>query len=534
MPGVPSWVHTEERRLGGNIMAMTENGKVLLEARGIVKDFPGQRALDKVDFDVRRGEVHALIGENGAGKSTLIKILAGAYRQDEGDIVIDGEKRDISNSGDSQALGLSFIHQDLNIVPHLSVAENIFLGRYPRNNLGIVRLSKMVEMARCIPEGVTINANLRVPVGSLPIIDQWKTAINRALAQKSRIIFMDEPTTSLTHTEVDELFSSIAHLKETGKAIVYVSHRMEEIFRIADRVTIIKDARKVGTVFTRDLDLGGLYHMMLGRELKDVFPPRSRPTTDICLEVNNLCRGSAVRNVSFCLHKGEILGIAGLVGSGRTELARLLFGADKKDEGDIIMDGEKMVFKSPGDAVRCGIALVPEERHTQGLVLPMDVKQNITLASLNRIWRWSRIPVLSRRKERILGQQFASATNVKAHDLKQQVNSLSGGNQQKVVLSKWLCNNARILILDEPTRGVDVGAKFSLYSIITELAGRGVGIILISSDLKEVVGMSHRILVLDQGAMTAELPSYETDPRATLDLCIQACKIRKFKGQEKG
>jgi ABC-type sugar transport system ATPase subunit len=513
---------------------MTENGKVLLEARGIVKDFPGQRALDKVDFDVRRGEVHALIGENGAGKSTLIKILAGAYRQDEGDIVIDGEKRDISNSGDSQALGLSFIHQDLNIVPHLSVAENIFLGRYPRSNLGLVRLSKMVEMAKQIPEAVTINANFRVPAGSLPIIDQWKIVINRALALNSRIIFMDEPTTSLTHTEVDELFSSIAHLKETGKAIVYVSHRMEEIFRIADRVTVIKDARNVGTVSVHDLDPGVLYHMMLGRELKDVFPPKAPPTTDVCLEVKNLSRGRAVRNVSFCLHKGEVLGIAGLVGSGRTELAHLLFGADKKDEGDIIMDGEKMDFTSPTDAIRSGIALVPEERHAQGLVLPMDVKQNITLATLRRIRRWSRIPILSSRKERAIGQQFASATNVKAHDLKQQVNSLSGGNQQKVVLSKWLCTNARILILDEPTKGIDIGARFSLYSTIAELAGKGVGIILISCDLREVVGMSHRILVLDQGTVTAEFPSDETNQRATLDLCVQACKIRKGKSQSIG
>jgi ABC-type sugar transport system ATPase subunit len=510
-------------------MAATGNGKVLLEARGIVKDFPGQRALDKVDFDVRRGEVHALIGENGAGKSTLIKILAGAYRQDEGDIVMDGEKKDISNSGDSQALGLSFIHQDLNIVPHLSVAENIFLGRYPRSNFGLVRLSKMVEMAKRIPEAITINANFRAPVGSLPIIDQWKTVINRALAQNSRIIFMDEPTTSLTHTEVDELFSSIAHLKETGKAIVYVSHRMEEIFRIADRVTVIKDARNVGTVPVHDLDPGVLYHMMLGRELKDVFPSKARPTTDVCLEVKNLSRGRTVRNVSFCLHGGEILGIAGLVGSGRTELARLLFGADKKDEGDIIMGGEKMNFTSPADAIRSGIALVPEERHAQGLVLPMDVQQNITLATLRRIRRWSRIPILSNRKERAIGQQFASATNVKAHDLKQQVNSLSGGNQQKVVLSKWLCTNARILILDEPTKGIDIGARFSLYSTIAELAGRGVAVILISSDLREVVGMAHRILVLDQGAVTAEIPCDETNQRVTLDRCIQACKIRESK-----
>lgn len=522
----------KKRGLGG--MVMTENGNILLEARRIVKDFPGQRALDKVDFDVCRGEVHALIGENGAGKSTLIKILAGAYRQDEGDILIDGEKRYISNSGDSRALGLSFIHQDLNVVPHLSVAENMFLGRYPRSRFGTVHLSEMVKMASAIPQGVKINADLRAPVGSLPIIEQWKTVINRAIGENARIIFMDEPTTSLTHSEVDELFSSISHLKETGKSIVYVSHRMEEIFRIADRVTIIKDAKKVGTALVPDLEPGALYQMMLGRELKDAFPPKAPSKSGVCLEVNNLCRGKAVRSVSFRLHEGEILGVAGLVGSGRTELARLLFGADKKDEGDIIINGRKAVYKSPTDAIRYGIALVPEERHAQGLVLPMDVKRNITLASLEKIWRWPRVPILSPRKERAIGQQFVSATNVKVHDLKQRVNSLSGGNQQKVVLSKWLCNDARVLILDEPTKGVDIGARFSLYTIIAELAKKGVGVILISSDLREVVGMSHRIVVMDQGAMTAEFLSDEKDQRATLDLCIKACKIQDSKGQGKG
>jgi len=506
-------------------MTVTGEAEVLLEARGIVKNFPGQRALDGVDFDVRKGEVHALIGENGAGKSTLIKIFAGAYRQDQGEIVIGGERKDISSSGDSQSLGLAFIHQDLNIVPHLSVAENIFLGKYPRNRFGLVRFSKMVEMARSIPQAVTIHADLRAPAGSLPIIEQWKTVINRALAQRSRIIFMDEPTTSLTHTEVDELFHAIADLKRTGKAIVYVSHRMEEVFRIADRVTVIKDAKKIGTSLMRDLDHGKLYNMMLGRELKDVFPSRGRRTDVVCLETNNLSRAGAVKNVSFRLHGGEILGIAGLVGSGRTELARLLFGADKKDRGDIIINGKKMNFKSPADAIRCGIALVPEERHTQGLVLHMDVKENITLASLDRIRRWSRIPVLSRQKEGSLGRQFASVTNIKARDLRQPVNSLSGGNQQKVVLSKWLCSNARILILDEPTRGIDVGAKFSLYSTITELAGRGVAIILISSDLTEVAGMSHRVLVLHEGAIAAEIPNDGADPQVTLRLCLEACKL---------
>ena len=383
---------------------------IVLEARGIVKDFSGQRALDQVDLDVRSGEVHALIGENGAGKSTLIKIIAGLFPADEGEILLDGKRANIASPRDSQGLGLAFIHQDLNVVPHLSVAENIYLGRYPKNPFGLVRVAKMAEIARTIPEAVPINADLRRPVGALPLIEQWKTVINRALAMNSRIIFMDEPTTSLTHSEVEELFNSIAHLKKRGKAIVYVSHRMEEIFKLADRVTVIKDAKKVGTAPVSVLNSGQLYSMMLGRELEDVFPSKAPPGEKVCLEVKNLSRGNAVRDVSFQLREGEILGLAGLVGSGRTELARLLFGADRKDRGDIFINGEKADIRSPADAIRKGIGLVPEQRHTQGLVLPMDVKQNITLASLKQLWRSVRLPLLSRRKETTLAAKFVITT----------------------------------------------------------------------------------------------------------------------------
>ena len=501
-------------------MEIAESQDILLEARGIVKDFPGQRALENVDFDVRRGEVHALIGENGAGKSTLIKIIAGIYSADQGEILIDGERKHISNPLESQAQGLAFIHQDLNIVPHLSVAENIFLGSYPKSRLGMVRLSKMVEMARGIPEAIPIGADLRTPAGMLRVIDQWKTVINRALALQSRVIFMDEPTSSLTHNEVNELFRSILHLKESGKAIVYVSHRLEEVFRIADRVTVIKDAKKVGTVSVRLMDSGKIYQMMLGRELKDVFPPKGDPQNKVCLEVRNLTRGQAVKDIHFHLRNGEILGIAGLMGSGRTELARLLFGVDRKDHGDILIHGEKVDMRSPVDAIRCGVALVPEERRIEGLVLPMDVKQNITLASLSKLLRWMRIPVLSRQKEKSLARSHFESTGIKASGLSQRVESLSGGNQQKVVLSKWLCSDAKILILDDPTKGIDVGAKFALYQLITDLARSGVGIIMISSDLIEVVGLSHRILVMDQGMIKAELLSHETDLQSVLRLCL--------------
>mgnify|MGYP003966684811 FL=1 len=499
----------------------TDHRDILLEARGIVKEFSGQRVLDHVDFDVRRGEVHALIGENGAGKSTLIKIIAGAYRADQGEIFVDGERRQILDPGDSQALGLAFIHQDLNIVPHLSVAENIFLGRYPRNRLGLVQLSRMVKAAKEIPEGLRIDADLRRPAGMLSVIEQWKTVINRALALKSNIIFMDEPTSSLTHGEVEELFRSISHLKETGKAVVYVSHRMEEVFRIADRVTVIRDARKVGTDSASLMDPARLYQMILGREFKDVFPTKEDPQDRICLEVRDLSRGQAVRNIHFNLRKGEILGIAGLVGSGRTELARLLFGADRKDRGDIFIHGEKVEIRSPSDAIRCGVALVPEQRRSQGLVLPMDVKQNITLASLGKLWLRRGIPILSIQKEKVLAQDFFHFLEIKAYGLNQPVGLLSGGNQQKVVLSKWLCSEAKILILDEPTRGIDVGAKFAIYGIITELASRGVGIIMISSDLTEVVGLSHRILVMKQGMIKDDLSRRETDLPSILERSLE-------------
>ena len=499
---------------------MPTNQETILETRGIIKDFPGQRALDQVDFDVRTGEVHALVGENGAGKSTLVRIIAGLYRADQGEILIDGKACEITNPSDSQDLGLAFIHQELNIVPHLSVAENIFLGHYPLNRFKLVNLAKLVEMVRSIPDALSIGADLRLPAGSLSIIQQWKTIINRALALNSRIIFMDEPTSSLTHEEVNELFHSIAHLKTTGKAIVYVSHRMEEVFRIADRVTVIRDARKVGTADVNTMNSGKLYQMMLGRELRDIFPSSDPPKDQVLLEVKNLSRGQVIKDVSFKLHAGEILGLAGLVGSGRTELARLIFGADRKDGGEIFIEGEQVDIETTKEAIRHKVALVPEERRRDGLVLPMDVKQNITLASLQKLRRWAKLPVLSRSKEGLAARPFFESTAIKASGLNQKVALLSGGNQQKVILAKWLCSEARILIFDEPTRGIDVGAKFAIYELITQLASQGTGIILISSDLTEVVGLAHRVLVLEKGGIKAHLKSSEADLKTVTELLL--------------
>ncbi len=500
-------------------MSKTNTPTVLLEARKIIKDFPGQRALDNVDFDVRKGEVHALIGENGAGKSTLIKIIAGLYRADQGEVLVDGAKQHITNTHDSQELGLAFIHQELNIVPHLSVAENMFLGVYPRNKIGLVRLSKMVEMAKEIPDALSIGVDLRTPASMLSVIQQWKTVINRALALQSRIIFMDEPTASLTYEEVKELFHSIDNLRDMGKAIVYVSHRMEEVFEVANRVTVIKDAKKVGTVTVEETSSEKIYQMMLGRELKDAFPSSAEPQAESCLTVKSLSGAHTGKDISFDLKKGEILGLAGLVGSGRTELARLLFGADQKHEGEIFIDGMKASIKSPLDAIRKGIALVPEERRSQGLVLPMDVKQNITLASLWNILRWTKIPLLSRLKEKSVSQSLVESTGISTSGLKQLAQYLSGGNQQKVVLAKWLCSNAKIYIFDEPTRGIDVGAKYAIYKLVTELAQQGAGVILISSDLTEVVGLSHRILAMKDGAIQADL-GRNADLATVLDHCL--------------
>ncbi len=497
------------------------HNEVVLEARGLVKDFPGQRALDRVDFEIRRGEVHALIGENGAGKSTLIKIIAGFYRADEGTLMVDGRRREFNNPLEAQQAGLSFIHQELNIIPHLSAAENMFLGRRkPRNTLGLVSQKRMVASAGAIPNALPLQADLKTPAGMLSIIQQWKIAINRALALKPRIIFMDEPTASLTYEEVKELFESIRHLRESGTAIVYVSHRIEEIFEIADRVTVIKDGSKVGSAPVRVMDVDGLYKMMLGRGLRDIFPQRKLPQDETCLEVQNLTRAPAVNDVSFSVRRGEVLGIAGLIGSGRTELVRLLFGADRKDRGEISVNGTRVQIRSPQDAIRCGMAMVPEERRSQGVVLTMGIKHNITLAGLSRFRRWVRIPVIAQHKENAAARSLVESTGIRTQDLNKAVGLLSGGNQQKCVLAKWLCRGAKIFIFDEPTRGIDIGSRVSIYRMIADLAAAGAGVVLISSDLTEVMGLSHRILILKNGTKRSELDARQTDLKTVLGLCL--------------
>ncbi len=496
--------------------------KVLFEARGIVKDFPGQRVLDEVDFDVREGEIHALIGENGAGKSTLIKIFAGVYRPDAGKLILDGSEKEFSNPWRAQEAGLSFIHQELNIIPHLSAAENMFLGRKkPRNVLGMVTLDRMVRSAREIRDAVPLGADLKTPASLLTVIQQWKVVINRALALNPRIIFMDEPTASLTYDEVKELFDSIQHLRERGTAIVYISHRLNEIFEIADRVTVLKDGMNVGTARVAEMDMNRLFQMMLGRKLEEIFPAKQEPGDEIVLKIDGLTTRKFGKKVDFLLHKGEILGIAGVVGAGRTELGRAIFGADRKEQGEVFVFGRRVEVRSPRDAINQDIAFVPEERRYEGLVLPMSITHNITLASIQKFRRWLGIPVLDQKKERLEAKTLSEAIDIRTTDLRKPVRYLSGGNQQKCVLAKWLSKGAKIFIFDEPTRGIDIGSKTAIYKWIVQLASGGAGIILISSDFSEILGLSHRILIMDRGEIKTELPTDQTDLKTIMQVCLR-------------
>jgi ABC-type sugar transport system ATPase subunit len=492
-----------------------------LQANKIVKEFPGQLALNKVDFDVRDGEIHALIGGNGAGKSTLIKVFAGVYRPDSGKIILDGREGKFANTRQAQEAGLSFIHQELNIVPHLSAAENIFLGRRkPRNCLGMVSFKRMVDAAEKAQTDMPIGADLKTPASMLSVIQQWKVVISRALASKPAVIFMDEPTASLTYDEVRELFHSMKHLRDTGTSIVYVSHRLEEVFEIADRVTVMRDGRVVGTSTVQSIDMSKLFKMMLGKEFDDVFPKMRISGDEIVLRVEGLATAKSKKPINLSVRKGEIVGIAGTVGSGRTEIIRAIFGADKKKRGEISIFGEKARVDSPKEAIRKRIALVPEERRREGLVLSMSTRNNITLASLKYSRRWLRLPILHHGKEKERARKLAEALDIRTDKFEKPVGFLSGGNQQKCVLAKCLGTRAQIFLLDEPTRGIDIGAKIGIYKVIAELAGKGAGIMIISSDVLEIIGLCHRIIVMRKGEVVGELNSFHANLETVMGLCL--------------
>ena len=478
----------------------------LLEMRGIVKSFPGSQALRGVNFSLKAGEVLALLGENGAGKSTLMKVLGGAFRADAGSIEIDGVVQHFASPQGSLRSGVAVIYQEFNLVPGLTACENIFLGQEP-THVGFIAQAQERRQAAELFKRLGVEVDLDVPCRRLTTAQQQLVEIAKALAFQARIIVMDEPSAALTSHEVGRLFAIIEELKRQGIGIVYISHRLDEIFAIADRVTVLRDGLNVGERLIAQVTRQELIELMVGRVLSDEFPKRSTTIGPPRLEVTGLRRGRAVRDVSLSVHRGEILALTGLVGAGRTETVRLIFGADLREAGEIRLDGSLLAIRSPRDAIAAGIGLLTEDRKLQGLVLGHSVRENFGLPNLSWLTRGGFVML---RRERDEFARYAAALRIKASSSEQRADTLSGGNQQKVVLSKWLARNCNVLIFDEPTRGIDVGAKYEIYLLMNELAAQGKAILMISSELPEVLGMADRILILHEGRVTGEI----ADPRS--------------------
>ena len=500
IPETPGKHHQVAAAMAGTV-STTE--APVLRMEGITKTYPGVLALDGVSFEVRAGEVHALVGENGAGKSTLMKVLAGADARDSGAILIDGKPAHIDSPQAAMDLGVSIIYQEFNLVPYLSAAENIFLGREPHGRIpGFVNFAKMYGESQAIIDKLGVSLNVRTPVNRLSVAQQQMVEVAKATSRSARIIAMDEPSATLTEHELENLFALIRSLKEQGVSIVYISHRLEEVFQIADRVTVLRDGHLVATKDVTDTDREDIIQMMVGRELKEKIPKKPAVIGERVLAVEGIKRAGALEDISFEVRRGEIVGMAGLVGAGRTEVARAIFGADPIDGGRIWLDGEYVRIRSPRDAIGLGIGLVTEDRKSLGLILGMAVRENISLANLGSLARFG---FVNRRRERQVANRFIADLMIKTPSTEQQVQNLSGGNQQKVVLAKWLFTQSKVMIFDEPTRGIDVGSKVEIYQLMNRLAESGVGIIMISSELPEVLGMSDRILVMHDGRLAGEL-----------------------------
>jgi ribose transport system ATP-binding protein len=468
---------------------------------GIRKQFPGVLALDDVDLSVRAGEVHVILGENGAGKSTLMKILSGAHRKDAGRILLDGREVAIDGPRHARELGVAIIYQELSLAPTLSTAENVFLGREPRRLPGLVDRAAMESASRAILEGLGARFDVRLPVRALSLAERQLVEIARALSLDARILVMDEPTSALTDREAQALFDAMRRLTARGVAIVYISHRLQEIYDVGDRVTVLRDGRRVATLDVAGADRRELVRLMANREIDELVTRRPTPLGPELLRAEGLTRGEELRDVGFALHAGEVVGFAGLLGSGRTAVARALFGLDPLDAGRIFVDGRETRIDSPRDAIRAGIGLVTEDRKGQGLVLSLTVRENIALPMLRSL---SRFGVVDAARERELASRYAADLRIRTPSIEQLALNLSGGNQQKVVLAKWLACRVDVLILDEPTRGIDVGAKQEIYALMERLAGEGVGIVLISSELPEIAGLCDRVLVMRAGAVAGE------------------------------
>lgn len=494
------------------------NNTNILEIKGITKRFPGVVALDQVDLKIRPGEVHILVGENGAGKSTLVKILCGIYEPDDGSVLFEGEPYFPQSTLDSIRAGIRVIHQEMNLLSYLPVSENIFLEKIP-SRFGLVDRKTLQENTQCLLDEVGLRVSPNALVENLGVAQRQQVEIARALSEESKILIMDEPTSTLSPREISTLFNIIRSLKEKGVTIIYISHRLQEIYEIGDRVTVLRNGKKVATKQLDQVSVPEIVKMMVGRNIEDEYPFRSdvQPSEDI-LSVENLIVKGSSEAVSFSLKRGEILGIAGLVGSGRTELARALFCADGRIEGRVFVNGQRVEIRTPKQAVSHGLCLLTEDRKNQGLILDMSCLANITLTDLPSV---SRRGLLLRDLEENISKKLVEDLRIKTPSLNQIAKNLSGGNQQKLVLAKWLYRNTDIFIFDEPTRGIDVGAKYEIYNLIWDLAEAGKGIIMISSDLPELAGVCHRILVMSKKKLAGEITRDQFDQEKILSLAYQ-------------
>jgi ribose transport system ATP-binding protein len=493
----------------------TSPGTVLLEMQGIGKSFPGVRALDGVHLAVKEGQVHALLGENGAGKSTLIKILSGAYRMDEGQILFEGRTADIRSPHDAQALGISTIYQEFNLAHDLTVAENVFLGHLPTKGF-TVDWAAVKSRTREILDTLGVTFSVDAQISSLSVAEQQLVEIAKALNRKTRILIMDEPSALLGEKDLDNLFRVVRSLQAQGIGIIYISHRLREIFEVADEVTVLKDGAYIATRKVSEVTMDELVRLMIGRDLTGVFPKRDVEPGEVLLDVRNVSQPKLLRDISFQLRAGEIVGFAGIVGSGRTELARAVFGADPCS-GEMLVGGKPYKPHSPADAIRDGVALVTEDRKAQGLFLKLSVRINTTISGLREL---SRVGVIQFAKELALVRRMIGELRIKTPSPSFLVANMSGGNQQKVVLARWLSVGTRIFLLDEPTRGIDVGSKSEIYQIMDNLTKRGVGIIMISSELPEILGMSDRIMVMRNGHIVKELSRAEASEEAIMSYAV--------------
>lgn len=471
----------------------------VIELRGVAKQFGAVQALRGVDLAMRSGEVHALVGENGAGKSTLVKMLAGVHRPDTGVMLMDGQEVVLHNTLDARRHGIAVIHQHPTLFPDLDVAENVFMGRQPKDKLGRIDWGAMYRETEALMARLGVSINVKHPIKALSVADQQLVEIAKALSINARVLVMDEPTASLSAREVDRLFTIVRQLREQGVAILFVSHRLDEIFAISDRITIFRDGAHVITGPVDEFSTEAVIRHMVGRQLESLFPKEDAEIGETVLEARGLTKFGDFRDVSFTLRRGEILGFFGLVGAGRTEVARVIFGVDSPSSGEVLVGGRPVRLDSPMTALGHGIGYVPEDRHGQGLVLEFPISANISLPILGRV---SSLGLIDRRREKKIAQAYAEQLQVKAAGLHAPATSLSGGNQQKVVLGKWLATEPKVLILDEPTRGIDIGTKAEVHRIVSHLATQGLAIILISSELPEVLAMSDRVLVMHEGRVT--------------------------------